>query len=41
MEPQERQRPPGAGQKPITETQPGILEDLDLLVHPDTRTVQK
>jgi transposase len=37
MEPQERQRPPGAGQKPITETQPGILEDLDLLVHPETR----
>ena len=37
MEPQERQRPPGAGQKPITESQPGILEDLDLLVHPETR----
>ncbi|MGA3217460.1 MAG: ISAzo13 family transposase [Acidimicrobiales bacterium] len=37
MEPQERQRPPGAGQKPITEAQPGILEDLDALVHPDTR----
>ena len=37
MEPQERQRPPGAGQKPITEAQPGILEDLDLLVRPETR----
>ena len=37
MQPQERQRPPGAGQKPITEAQPGILEDLDLLVHPETR----
>ena len=37
MEPEQRQRPPGAGQKPITETQPGILEDLDRLVHPDTR----
>jgi len=37
MEPQERQRPPGAGQKPITEAQPGILEDLDTLVHPETR----
>jgi len=37
MEPQERQRPPGAGQKPITQAQPGILEDLDALVHPDTR----
>jgi hypothetical protein len=33
MEPQQRQRPPGAGQKPITEAQPGIMEDLDLLVH--------
>jgi transposase len=37
MQPQERQRPPGAGQKPITEVQPGILEDLDRLVHPETR----
>ena len=37
MEPEQRQRPPGAGQKPITETQPGILEDLDRLVHPETR----
>ena len=37
MEPQVRQRPPGAGQKPITETQPGILEDLDHLVGPETR----
>ena len=37
MEPQQRQRPPGAGQKPITEAQPGIMEDLDLLVHPETR----
>ena len=37
MAPEQRQRPPGAGQKPITETQPGILEDLDRLVHPDTR----
>lgn len=37
MQPQERQRPPGAGQKPITEAQPGILEDLDRLVHPETR----
>jgi transposase len=37
MEPSERQRPPGAGAKPIIETQPGILEDLDELVHPETR----
>ena len=28
---------PAAGQKPITEAQPGILEDLDALVHPETR----
>jgi transposase len=37
MEPQERQHPPGAGQKPITESQPGILDDLDALVGPATR----
>jgi transposase len=37
MEPQVRQREPGAGAKPITETQPGILDDLDALVKPATR----
>ena len=37
MEPAERQRPPGAGRKPATELQPGLLEDLDELVHPETR----
>ena len=37
MEPHARQRPPGAGRKAITEVQPGILEDLDRLVHPETR----
>jgi len=37
MEPQARQRPLGAGQKPITATQPGILEDLERLVSPGTR----
>ena len=37
MEPSQRQRPPGAGAKPIVETQPGILEDLDELVNPETR----
>ena len=37
MSPQARQRPPGAGQRPITETQPGILGDLDHLVAPETR----
>jgi transposase len=37
MEPSDRQRAEGAGVKPITETQRGILEDLDELVHPETR----
>jgi hypothetical protein len=37
IEPSERQRPPGAGAKPLIETQPGLLEDLDELVHPETR----
>jgi hypothetical protein len=37
MEPKVRQREPGAGAKPITETQPGILDDLDALVKPSTR----
>ena len=37
MAPHARQRPPGAGRKAITEVQPGILEDLDRLVHPETR----
>jgi hypothetical protein len=37
IEPSERQRPPGAGRKPAIETQPGLLEALDELVHPETR----
>ena len=37
MEPSERQRPPGAGRKPLIETQPGLLEALDELVWPETR----
>lgn len=37
MEPTERLRPPGAGAKPIIETQPGILEALEKLVDPHTR----
>jgi len=37
MEPAERQRPPGAGRKQATELQPGLLEDLDELLHPETR----
>jgi hypothetical protein len=37
VEPSPRQRPPGGGRKPLIETQPGLLEALDELVHPDTR----
>jgi len=37
IEPSVRLRPPGAGAKPLIETQPGLLEALDELVHPDTR----
>jgi len=37
IEPQVRLRAAGAGAKPLTETQPGLLEVLDQLVHPDTR----
>ena len=37
IKPSARLRPPGAGAKPLTETQPGLLEALDELVHPDTR----
>ncbi|MGH3469090.1 MAG: ISAzo13 family transposase [Acidimicrobiales bacterium] len=33
----ERVRAPGAGPKPRVETQPGLLEALDELVHPETR----
>ncbi len=36
-EPSSRVRAPGAGPKTVTETQPGLLEALDELVHPDTR----
>ena len=32
-----RVRAPGAGPKPLIETQPGLLEALDELVHPTTR----
>ena len=37
IEPSSRLREPGAGAKPLTEIQPGLLEALDELVHPDTR----
>ena len=37
VEPSDRVRAPGAGAKPLIETQPGLLEALDELVHPDTR----
>lgn len=37
IEPSDRVRAPGAGVKPITETQPDLLAALDELVHPETR----
>jgi transposase len=37
LEPTERLRAPGGGDKPLTEKQPGLLETLDNLVHPSTR----
>lgn len=37
IEPSDRLRPPGAGDKPAIEKQPGLLEALDELVYPDTR----
>lgn len=37
IEPSDRQRAPGAGDKPAIDKQPGLLEALDELVHPDTR----
>ena len=37
IEPSERQRAVGGGDKPAIEKQPGLLETLDELVHPDTR----
>ena len=37
IEPSDRLRPPGAGDKPAIEKQPGLLEASDELVHPDTR----
>ena len=37
MEPTDRVRAPGAGDKPLTERQPELLEALDELVYPETR----
>src|SRR5215211_5473203 len=37
IEPSARLRAPGAGDKPAIDKQPGLLEALDELVHPDTR----
>jgi Rhodopirellula transposase DDE domain len=37
MVPSVRLRAPGGGDKPLTDKQPGLLEALDELVHPDTR----
>lgn len=37
IEPSDRQRAAGGGDRPAIEKQPGLLEALDELVHPDTR----
>ena len=37
VEPSDRLRAPGAGDKPAVDKQPGLLDALDALVHPDTR----
>lgn len=37
LEPSERLRVPGGGDKPAIEKQPGLLQALDELVHPETR----
>ena len=37
IEPSDRQRAPGGGDKPAIDKQPGLLETLDELVHPETR----
>jgi transposase len=37
IEPSVRLRPPGGGDKPAVDKQPGLAEALDELVHPDTR----
>lgn len=37
MEPSDRQRAPGGGDKPAIDKQPGLSEALDELVHPETR----
>ena len=37
IEPSDRQRAPGGGDRPAIDKQPGLLEALDELVHPDAR----
>lgn len=37
IEPSERLRALGGGDRPLIDKQPGLLEALDALVHPDTR----
>ena len=37
IEPSDRLRAPGGGDRPLIDKQPGLLEALDELVHPDTR----
>ncbi len=37
IDPSDRLRAPGGGDKPLVDKQPGLLEALDELVHPETR----
>lgn len=37
LEPSTQLRAPGGGDKPLVDKQPGLLEALDELVHPETR----
>jgi len=37
LEPSARLRPPGGGDRPLADKQPGLLAALDELVHPETR----
>jgi hypothetical protein len=37
IEPSDRLRAPGGGDRPLVDRQPGLLEALDELVHPETR----
>ena len=37
IEPSVRLRVPGGGDRPLIDKQPGLLDALDALVHPETR----